>query len=185
MRHVGVHISVALAIGVSVYLASGSILNSAAIGLLGSIVGSYLLSRLDLRANRRLTHLGLPDGSYPARIYASAIVHGPPDEVLFACEQALRNLPNFGKLTRSVDGSVVHARTRHSSDSWGERIAVQVGPARLGTRIQVSSVLVLWTVTEDMRFNFQNVALVMREISQTFPLSDVRPSELLDRVVAK
>lgn len=184
-RHAGVYISVALAIGIASYRSSGSILTSVAAGLLGSLVCTYGLLRLDGKANKRLSNLGLPDGDYPARIHATAIVKGSPHEVFLACEEALRRLPNFGELSRSFDGTLVQARTRRSMQSWGERITVQVGPAKFGTSLQVSSVPILWTVTEDMRINFQNVALIMREVSRTFALSDVQPAELLNQVLAK
>jgi hypothetical protein len=185
LRHAGVYTSVALAIGIVSYRSSGSIPTSVAARLLGSLVGTYGLLRLDGKANKRLASLGLPDGDHPARIHATAFVKGSPDEVLIACEKALRCLPNFGELTRRVDGTLVQARTRRSMQSWGERITVQVRPAESGSSLQVSSVPILWTVTEDMRINFQNVALVMREISRTFALSDVQPAELLNQVLAK
>jgi hypothetical protein len=185
LRHTGVYISVALAFGIVSYRSSGSILTSVAVGLLGSLASAYMLLRLNGRATERLSNLGLPDGNYPARIHATAIATGSPDEVFFACEQALRGLPNFGELTQRVDGSLIQARTRRSMQSWGETITVEVGPAKSGAAVQITSVPILWTVTEDMRINFQNVALVMREISRTFALSDVQPDELLGQVVAK
>ena len=183
-RHASLYLSVALAIGFVSYQSSGSVLIAIAVGLLSGLGVTYVLLRLDRQANRRLSALDLPDGEYSPRIHATAFVKGPPEEVFIACERAIQRLPNFGKVTRRLDGRRIGARTRWSTQSWGERIDVQIVSAAPGTTLRVSSVPILWTVTVDMRMNFQNVALLMRDLSRSFTVRDVQPSGLFDEVLA-
>lgn len=44
------------------------------------------------------------------------------------------------------------------------------------TRVKIGSVPALWTVTEDMRFNYQNVALILRHLQNSLTIEAVEPA---------
>ena len=183
VRYASVYLSLTLAIGFVSYRSSGSLLRAILAGALASLVATFFLVRLDQRSTKRLQSLNLPDRDFPARISATGVVNGSTEEVISASLRAIQALPNFGTITKYEPGDLILARTRRSSDSWGEKISVNAIPIQGSTRLHVRSVPLLWTVTEDMRCNFQNVALVLRSIHRSLPISDLEPREYFANVL--
>ncbi len=172
-----------LAVGFASYRSSGSILRAICVGAFASFVATFFLIRVDKKSSKRLEMLQLPDRNYPARIYATGIVDGLSNDVITACMDAIQGLPNFGAIIRYEPGEFVLAKTRRSVISWGEKITIKAEPVRGGTRLHVKSAPVLWTVTEDMQCNFQNVALILRDIHRAFPIRDLQPREYFAEVL--
>lgn len=74
-------------------------------------------------------------------------------------------------------------RQRWSRDSWGERIRAHVEASEQGPQLHLESVPALWTVTEDMRLNYQNVALILRSLHRTVGIKDVQPRGYFDHIL--
>lgn len=151
---------------------------------IASAVAWPLLRRLDKRVTARLAQLKLPDGDYPARISVVVQLEGNPEDVMNACSKAIRNLPNFRSIKEYDAGKRATARTRWSRDSWGEKIHVHVEPGDKGTQLHLESVPALWTVTEDMRLNYQNVALILRSVHGSFGIKDVQPRGYFEDILS-
>lgn len=177
VRYAGVYLAMTLAIAFVSYRSTGSIVRAVCVGAFASFVAVFFLMRLDRKSASRLERFRLPDGNYPARISAMGIAHGSCEEVIGACREAIQGLPNFGALKGYEPGKVVMAKTSCSVMSWGEKITVTAYSIQGGTQLHIKSVPRLWTVTEDMRCNFQNVALILRKIHRDFPISDLEPAE--------
>jgi hypothetical protein len=173
-----IFVAASLGIGIASYGSSGSLGGAILIGSLGGALAALLIGRFDRSASARLEALGLRDGNYPARLSAVAAVRADSAAVFAACETAVKSLPNFGTITRHDRSELVlHCRTRRSTQSWGENITINLEQSGTLTTLHVKSEPVLWTVTEDMRFNYQNVALVLREIGRRFSVESIQPSE--------
>jgi hypothetical protein len=182
-RYAGLYLAFTLAIGITNYRSSGSIIRSLSLGAFGGLIATFFLIRLDKKASARLKEQQLLDGDYPARISATAIVHASSEDVIAACVTAIRALPNFAAIRRYNPSKNIVAKTRWSVSSWGEKIAVTAEPTQGGVRLRVTSVPVLWTVIEDVRCNFQNVALILRHVHGVFPLTQVSPEQYFGNVL--
>lgn len=173
-----IFVTASLAIGIASYGSSGSVVRAILIGCLSGGLAALLPGRLNRNAATRLEALGLSDGNYPARLSAVATVCADSAAVFAACEAVVKSLPNFGKITRQdATELVLHCRTRWSCYSWGENISIKLEQSGARTVLNVKSKPVLWTVTEDLRFNYQNVALILREIAQRFSVERIEPAE--------
>lgn len=173
----GIFVAVALGIGITNYASSRSILAAVSLGLVSGLAAALLLGRLNTKVPQRMAALGLKDGDYPARIFAMVTLRAEPKAVLEICREAIEKLPNFLSISRyDADNGVLEARTRTSRMSWGERVSVRTEVDGMDTRVRIGSVPALWTVTEDMRFNYQNVALILRHLQNSLAIEAVEPA---------
>lgn len=175
--HVGIFVAVALGIGITSYASSRSILAAVSIGLASGLAAALFLGRLDASVPQRLATLGLKDGDHPARVLAIVTLRAEPRAVLEVCRDAIENLPNFLSVSRyDEDIGSLEGRTRASKMSWGEKISVRTEVRGVETRVIIRSVPALWTVTEDMRFNYQNVALILRHLQNSLTIEAIEPA---------
>jgi len=101
-----------------------------------------------------------------------------PALVFTTCETSIKNLPNFGTITRhDKEAGVLRCRTRRSIQSWGENISIDLEPRGALTLLHLKSEPALWTVTEDMRMNYQNVALIVRDLQRALAVESLEPAE--------
>jgi len=142
-----------------------------------------LLIRLDKKVAARLNKLGLHDRNYPAEIDAVATVRTNPESAMTSCRAAIESLPNFGTIKNYEAGKLLEARTRRSRESWGEKISVRAEPSDGGTKLQLRSVPVLWTVTEDMHYNYQNVALILKHLQREIEIDSVQPEDYFKDII--
>ena len=172
--YVGIFVAVALGIAVTNYGSSRSILAAVSIGSVSGLVAAWFLGRLNVSVSQRLAALGLKDGDYPARIFAIVTLRAEPTAILEACREAIEELPNFLSVNRyDADNGRLEARTRASRMSWGEKISVRIDVHGVEARVIIGSIPTLWTVTEDMRFNYQNVALILRHLQNSLTIEAI------------
>ena len=175
--HAGVFASVAVVVAIASYRSSGSIAASLLSGVLASSVATLGVIALDRKAAGRMASHGLSDGDYPVRVAVIVTVTCKPAMAVGVCRDAVESLPRFGSVRDFDAGRGFCARTRRSAESWGEKITVSAKPVDNGTRLHLKSVPVLWTVTEDMRLNFQNVALIARHLDARLAIGNLAPHE--------
>jgi len=176
ISYLPVCIGVAIGVGYISYRPS-MFVSSVLSGLAASAFSAVVLVWLDRRAAVRLKKLGLQHKHYPSRVSVIAISKKRPEEVIAACMDAIRCLPNFAKILKFDREASICARTRWSRYSWGEDISVRVELIGGLTRIYLSSVPALFTVTEDMGFNFQNIALILRKLRESVGIRNLEPKE--------
>ena len=177
LHYAGVYISMAIGVGIVSYRTFGSFSGAIIVALATSLSAGYFLIRLDRKAGARLEDLSLSDGDYPPRISATGVVKASPEQAMAVCLEGVKSLPNFGRIKKFEPGKSIHARTRTSRSSWGEKITIHALQTSDGTQLHLKSVPVLWTVTQDMKSNYQNVALVLRHIDGVFKIGRLEPSE--------
>lgn len=138
--------------------------------LLGS---SRLISNRQAKQARRLTDLGLPTGDFPIEVQVEVHVAAALEPARVAILEALRSLPNvIAKTVRSKNEREIRARTAWSRISTlGELIEVKMSSVDSGIIVAISSRPVLWTTFIDSGLNYQNVALVLRCLAASHPLT--------------
>jgi hypothetical protein len=186
LRIARVCVFVALAAGIvyAGFQSPGLIVRAVCIGAVAVLIAMGILGRLHRKASTRIIALGLPDGDYPAEIHVSAVLQAEPARVMAVCLAAIESLPNFGSIKRNEPANYISARTRLSRYSWGERITAKAEPHLEGTNLILESVPVLWTVTMDMHFNYQNAALILRYLQEKIGIKRISPSEYFMDIIA-
>jgi hypothetical protein len=174
--HAGSITSIGISLGVFNLLSGGSVQWALFAGCSAAAMWSITCLVQDRRARRRLSEIGLSRPEMGLDVSVTAIVEAGESDLISACRDAICALPNYRSVVESETPARLSGKTRINFDSLGEQLDLSVEriddkAAKLTVRSRPR-----WPLaTEDMGFNYQNVALILRSLARKYSVRSISP----------
>jgi hypothetical protein len=174
-------IPVGLAVGLSSYHYTGSVIRAALTALVVTAIGAVCQGFIEQRTERRLRAKGITLTDVPVRPMLRLEFDESPERAIEFCRDALRASQLRVKQTEVDEPCKLVITTRISFHSFGERITLEARPGlKEGCVLQMSSTPLLTTTKIDSGVNYTNLFLLSKYIRASLGADVSVREELID-----